>query len=163
MVTFEVTINSSDMFDYNVYHNYRHFQGIVSLLLGVVMLVVCFFSLRAQANITYILVTGFLGLFFTIITPVRIYFKSIQQVKLTPSFQKPIKYTISETELVIEQEEARAAIPMEEIIKAVDTGKSIVLYISSLRAYILPKREIGEKLPQVIDIIKNSKIRKIKL
>lgn len=163
MVTFEVTINSSDMFDYNVYHNYRHFQGIMSLLLGVVMLVVCIMSACARANISYVLITGFLGLFFTIITPLRIYLKSVQQVKTTPSFQKPIRYTISETELVIEQDEARAAIPAEEIIKAVDTGKSIVLYISSLRAYILPKREIGEKLPQVIEIIKNSKIRKVKL
>lgn len=163
MVTFEVVITGKDMFDYNVYHNYRHFQGIISLLLGIVLLVVCVTSIGTDANISYILITGFLGLFFTVITPFRIYLKSIQQVKLTPSFRKPIKYTLSETELIIEQEDARASIPMEEIIKAADTGKSIVLYVSSVRAYIFPKRELGELLPQVVEIIKNSKIRKIKL
>lgn len=163
MVTFEVMITGKDMFDYNVYHNYRNFQGIISLLLGIVLLVVCLTSIGTDANISYILITGFLGLFFTVITPFRIYLKSIQQVKLTPSFRKPIKYTLSETELIIEQEDARASIPMEEIIKAADTGKSIVLYVSSVRAYIFPKRELGELLPQVVEIIKNSKIRKIKL
>lgn len=163
MVTFQVSITGKDMFDYNVYHNYRHFQGIISLLLGIVMLVVCVMAVRADGNISYILITGFLGLFFTVITPVRIYFKSIQQVKLTPSFRKPIRYTVSTEELVIEQDDAKAVLPMAEIVKAVDTGKSIVLYVSSIRAYIFPKRELGEQLPQVIETIKNSNIKKIKL
>lgn len=163
MVIFQVSITSKDMFDYNFYHNYRNFQGIISLILGIVMLVVSFMAFRADGNISYILITGFLGIFFTVITPVRIYFKSVQQVKLTPSFQKPIQYTISEEELVIEQEGAKAVLPMTEIIKAVDTGKSIVLYVSSLRAYIFPKRELGDLLPQVTEVIRNSGIKKVKL
>lgn len=163
MVTFRVLITSKDMFDYNVYHNYRHFQGLISLLLGIVMLAVSVMAICADGNISYILITGFLGLFFTVITPVRIYLKSIQQVKLTPSFQKPIQYTISTEELIIEQDEAKAVVPMTEIVKAVDTGKSVVLYVSSLRAYIFPKRELGEQLPQVVEIIKNSGVKKVKL
>lgn len=163
MVTFQVSITSKDMFDYNVYHNYRNFQGIISLILGIVMLVVCFLAFRADGNISYILITGFLGLFFTVITPVRIYFKSIQQVKLTPSFRKPIQYTLSEEELVIEQDGAKAALPLSELYKAVDTGKSIVLYVSSLRAYIFPKRELGELQQQVVGILRNSGIKKMKL
>lgn len=163
MVSFQVSITGKDLFDYNVYHNYRNFQGIISLILGIVMLVLSFMAVRADGNISYILITGFLGLFFTVITPVRIYFRSLQQVKLTPSFQKPIQYTISEEELVIEQEGARAVLPMSEVIKAVDTGKSIVLYVSSLRAYIFPRRELGDLTEQVVDIIKKSGIRKVKL
>lgn len=163
MVTFEVTITGRDMYDYNVYHNYRNFQGIISLLLGIMLLVLCVISFKADANVTYLLVTGFFGLYFTIITPVRIYFKSYQIVKRTPSFQKPFRYTVSETELVIEQDGASAKIPMEEIRKAVDTGKSIVLYVSNIRAYIIPKRELGDKLSEVVDVIKKSRIRRIKL
>lgn len=163
MVTFQVLITGKDMFDYNVYHNYRHFQGIISLLLGIVMLAVSVMAIRAEGNISYILITGFLGLFFTVITPVRIYFKSIQQVKLTPSFQKTIQYTISTEKLLIEQDDAKAVLPMEDVVKAVDTGNSIVLYVSSLRAYIFPKRELGEQLPEVVQIIKNAGIRKVKL
>lgn len=163
MVSFEVTITGRDMFDYNVYHNYRHFQGILSLLLGIVMLVLCAASFGTGANVTYILVTGFFGLYFTIFTPLRIYLKSYQTVKLTPSFRKPIRYSVSEEELVIEQDGQMAKIAMEEIIKAVDTGKSIVLYVSSVRAYIFPKRDVGEKIPELVEVIKKSKIRKVKL
>ena len=80
-MTFEVQIPVNDMFDYNIYHNYRNFQGILSLILGVIMLVLCGAAIIQDGNISYILIMGFFGLFFTIITPVRIYFKSMQQVK----------------------------------------------------------------------------------
>lgn len=163
MVSFDVTITGKDMFDYNMYHNYRHFQGILSFLLGCVMLVVCGMAVYEQANLSYILITGFLGLFFTIITPVRIWIRSYQQVKMTSFFRKPIHYTICEDSLTIEQDADSATIPMTDIMKAVDTGKSIVLYITSNRAYILPKSELGEKLEETIAILKKSAIKKIKL
>lgn len=163
MVTLEVSITGKDMFDYNFYHNYRHFQGIMSLLLGVFMLVMCVLSLKSGATTTYILVTGFFGLYFTILTPIRIMLKSYQQVKLTPSFRKPIQYTITSEKLELEQDGTKAVIPTEEILKAVDTGKSIILYVSSVRAYIFPKREMADKEKEFVDIIKKSKIRKIKL
>lgn len=163
MVTVEVSITGKDMFDYNFYHNYRHFSGILSFLLGVLMLVLCGMSAGEGANISYILITGFLGLYFTILTPIRIFFKSYQQVKLTPAFKKPITYTATVEELVIEQDGAKAAVPMKDFVKAVDTGKSIILYVTGMRAYILPKRELGEKQEEFVDILKKSNIRKVKL
>lgn len=163
MVTFDVKITGKDMFDYNLYHNYRHFQGILSFVLGVCMLVLSFCSYKAGANLSYVLITGFLGAWFTVITPIRIWIKSYQQVALTPSFKKPITYTLSENELVIAQDGVEGVLQLEQVIKAVDTGKSIVLYVTNLRAYIFPKREIGDKLAQVIEILKKSKIKKIKL
>lgn len=163
MVKFDTQITTKDMFDYNIYHNYRNFQGIISLIMGVVLLFVCVFAVNQQANITYILMTGFLGLFFTIITPIRILFKSFQQVKLTPSFKKPISYTFEGDEMTISQEDVKATIPLNEIVKACDTGKSIILYVNGIRAYIFPKRDIGDQLDDFINIIRNSSIKKIKL
>lgn len=163
MVTFEVSLTGKDMFDYNIYHNYRHFQGLLSFFLGVIMLVVSVVSYRAGAQLSYVLITGFLGMWFTIITPIRIWIKSYQQVALTPSFKKPISYTLSEKELVIAQDGAEAVLQLEGVLKAADTGKSIVLYVSSVRAYIFPKRDIGDKLQEVTEILKNSKIKKVRL
>ena len=163
MVTFDISITGKDMFDYNVYHNYRHFQGIISLLLGIAMLILCVAAYIQDGNISYILITGFLGIYFTILTPVKIYFKSYTQVKMTPSFMKPIKYTLSEELLLIEQDGAKAEIPMSDIIKVRDTGKSIVLYVSAVRAYILPKKQLEGKLDLVKDIINKSQAKNIKL
>lgn len=163
MVQFETQITTKDMFDYNIYHNYRNFQGIISLIMGVVLLVLCFFAVKQDANVSYILITGFLGLFFTIITPVRIYFKSFQQVKLTPSFKKPISYTLTDGEITVSQDDAKAVIPLNEIMKVCDTGKSIILYVTGVRAYIFPKRDIGGQLDELVTILKNSSIKKVKL
>lgn len=163
MITFDISITGKDMFDYNVYHNYRHFQGIISLLLGIAMLILCAAAWMENGNISYILITGFLGIYFTILTPVKIYLKSYTQVKLTPAFMKPIRYTLSEEMLLIEQGDAKAEIPMGDIVRVRDTGKSIVLYVSAVRAYIFPKKQLDGKIDTVRDIIRKSQAKNIKL
>lgn len=163
MVTFRVKITGKDMFNYNVYHNYRHFEGIMSLILGIVLLALCAFSVKEKANISYVLITGFLGLFMTILTPLRIWIKSYQQVALNATFKEPIDYTVSEDELLIVQGALRATFPMSEVIKVVDTKKSIVLYVSKIRAYIFPKDQVGAQLEDLIEVLKDSDAKRVRL
>lgn len=156
MIEFDVTISTKDMYDYNVYHNYRNINGLLGILIGIICLGLCIMGVLNDANISYVLMMGFIGLFFTIITPFRIYLKSAQQVKLTPSFKKPLHYTIDEKEITISQEGSKAAFPLNEVWKAVDTGKSIVIYATRVRAYIFPKRDLAEKESQLKEILKSS-------
>lgn len=163
MVEFDVTMRGEDLYDYNLYHNYRHVEGILTVILGVVLLIVCAWAMKSHANLTYMIATGGLGVFFTLITPLRIWVKSYQQVKLTPSFQKSLHYRITSELLTLSQEDQTVEVPLEEIRSCVDTGKSIVLYVSKVRAYILPKREIGEQLDVLVNLLKDSPIAKNRL
>lgn len=157
MVTFTVKLTSKDMMDYNMYHNYRNVSGIASLILGIIMLVLFVVSgSDSDVNISYRLLMVFFGLFFTVFTPVRIALKSAQQVKLTPSFTKPLKYTVSKESIIIEQDDMKAEFPMSEVYKVSDTGKSIVVYVNKVRAYIFPKRDIGDSYNELIRIIREA-------
>lgn len=145
MIEFDVTITAKDMYNYNVYHNYRNFNGIMGIIIGVICLCLCVAGAMNEANISYVLLMGFFGLFCTVITPVRIYLSSVRQVSMTPSFKKPLHYEVSDKTITISQDGQQAAFPIQEVWKVVDTGKSIVIYVNRVRAYIFPKRDLGEK------------------
>lgn len=155
MVEFDVTINTKDMYDYNIYHNYRNFNGIFGVLVGIFFLVLSVAGALSDANISYILIMGFAGLYFTIITPIRMYIKSAQQVKLTPAFKKPLHYTVSDSSIEVAQEDMKASIAFTDIYKVADTGKSLIVYVTKARAYIFPKRELGTQEMQLKELFKN--------
>ena len=160
---FEVNMTVDDMYNFNVYHNYHNISGIAGLLLGVVALAIAIMSYN-QFDISYVLMMGFFGLFFTIITPVRILLKSAQQVKLTPMFRKPLKYTISEDTITIVQEDACVEIPWSDVYRVKGTNKSLVVYVTSVRAYIFPKRDMKDQEDMTLSIIRKMvEPKKIKL
>lgn len=154
MVEFDVTITPKDMFSYNVYHNYRNFGGIMGLLLGVICLVLCVAGIMSEANISYILIMGFVGCFLTIFTPFQIYFRSISQVRLTPSFKKPLHYAVDEKEIKVSQDGLEASVFLSDVWKAVDTGRAIVIYVTRIRAYIFPKRDLNGMEEKLIAVLK---------
>lgn len=154
MIEFDVNITVKDMYDYNFYHNYRNIGGVLGILIGLICIVLCYLGYKSNANISYTLLMGFMGAFFTVITPFRIYIKSIQQVKLTPMFKKTLNYKIDAENITVSQEDQSAAMPLKDIWKVVDTGKSVIIYVTKVRAYIFPKRDIAEKYDKLCEILK---------
>lgn len=160
---FEVNMTVKDMYNFNIYHNYHNMSGLAGLLFGVVALFISVYS-YGEVSISYTLMMAFFGLLFTVITPARIMLKSAQQVKLTPMFKKPLKYTVSEENITIEQDDQKVEIPWEDVYKVKDTGKSIVIYITSVRAYIFPKRDLAEQEQKLLEIIRKMvESKKIKI
>lgn len=162
---FEVNMTVKDMYDFNIYHNYHNISGLAGLVFGVVALFISVYS-YGDVSISYTLMMAFFGLLFTIITPGRIMLKSAQQMKLTPMFKKPLKYTVSDENITIEQDDQKVEIPWDDVYRVKDTGKSIVVYITSVRAYIFPKRDVGaqeENLTAVLKKMAEEKKFKIKI
>lgn len=160
---FEVNMTVKDMYNFNIYHNYHNMSGLAGLLFGVVALFISVYS-YGEVSISYTLMMAFFGLLFTVITPARIMLKSAQQVKLTPMFKKPLKYTVSEENITIEQDDQKVEIPWEDVYKVKDTGKSIVIYITSVRAYIFPKRNLADQEQKLLEIIRKMvESKKIKI
>ena len=92
-VEFTAEVTESDLMNFKLYHNYHSVGGVAGFLFGVVALIICGFSIANDLNISYILMMGFFGLFFTVYTPIGMKLKVKQQIKANPAFNKPIKYT----------------------------------------------------------------------
>ena len=60
---------------------------------------------------------------------------------------------LDDTGVTISQGEESVQYLWEEMVKAVSTGRSIILYTSPVNATLFPRRELGDKTAAVIEMI----------
>lgn len=145
MIELDVKIGAGDLYDYLLMHNYNSPAGIMGSTLGAVMIVSAFMTRY------WILLVG--GIFLLLYLPWTLFIKSRQQALKNPVFQKPLHYVLDEEGIRISQGEESAAQSWEDMVKAVSTGKSIILYTSRVNATIFPKAQLGEQKEALIEMI----------
>ena len=150
-VQFETQVTEQDLMNFKLYHNYHSVGGVAGLLFGIVALIICVVSV-GQVNISYTLMMGFFGLFFTVYTPIGMKLKVKQQMKTVAAFKEPVRYTVTEEKILLQQGAVTEEMLWEDIFKIKCTGKSLVLYITSVRANIIPLRDIGDELDAFLTI-----------
>lgn len=148
---FETEITAKYLMDFKVYHNYHSVSGIAALLLGIIALVICVVSIN-QVNISYTLMMGFFGLFFTVYTPISMKLKVNRQIKSVPALAEPVKYVVTEEKITLSQGEVCEELLWDDIFKIKCTGKSLILYITSVRANIIPLSCLGNQAETFIKI-----------
>ena len=79
--------------------------------------------------------------------------KSRQQALSNPVFQQPLHYVLDEQGITISQGETSTCQAWEDMVKAVSTGRSIIVYTSRVNATIFPKNQMGDKRAAVIEMI----------
>lgn len=150
---FETKVEAKDLMNFKIYHNYTSISGIATLLVGIVMLVMCLtISSYDNANISYILISGFFGLFFTVWTPIGMWLSVRKQMKKAEGFKEPIKYVVTAEKIKLSQGEVEEELSWDDIFKIKSTGKSVILYISTVRANVIPLRCIGDEAGDFIEL-----------
>lgn len=148
---FQTQITEQDLMNFKIYHNYHSVSGVAGLLFGIIALFICVVSMN-QVNISYTLMMGFFGLFFTVYTPIGMKCKVKKQMKSVAAFQEPVRYTVTEEKIILQQGEVTEEMLWDDIFKIKCTGKSLVLYITSVRANIIPLRDIGKEAAAFLKI-----------
>lgn len=139
-VTIQVKVTVMDMYSFLMYHSYSGIQGIMNLVIsgGAIVLLLCGVGKgNSLATIALVLAAAL----FTIINPINLFLKSIKQVVLLPTFRKPLSYTFGEEGILVRQEEAEMLTGWNEVVRVVENRRSILVYMSAVRAYILPKKQ----------------------
>ena len=125
-------------------HTYSSFAGLFGTLAGALILVA--FGMNGQ--MIYLIA----GVVILIYQPASLYLKAKQQA-LNPAFAKPLCYRMTEEGVEVSQGEVTEFQKWEDMVKAVSTSKSVILYTSRVNASIFPKYELGDQLPKVIEMI----------
>lgn len=150
---FETSVSAKDLMDFKLYHNYHSFSGIASVIVGLIMLSLCIVTLNMEnVNITYTLMTAFFGLFFTVWTPIGMYLSVRKQMKKIAAFKEPVRYTVTLEKIVLSQGEITEELLWDDIYKIVSTGKSFILYITTIKANIIPIRDMGDEAEVFVKI-----------
>lgn len=168
-VTLTVRIRVSDMYYFLMRHAYRSISGIIGVAVSLGAIVLLLLGYGETSAQQFLLIV--LALMFTVINPVSLYSRAKQQVKLTPMFQKEIVYGFGPSGIMVEQEGEKAPIPWVSVHKVIRTKKYMIIYMSKMRAFIIPLASVGENRAQLDEllethlsakVLKNKRAGKIK-
>ncbi len=145
MVELDIKIGAGDLYDYNLRHAYNSPSGIMGSVLGALMILVG--AGRGQ----WIFVIG--GAVLLAYLPWTLFLRSRQQAMNNPAFQNTLHYILDDRGITISQGEETATQSWEDMVKAVSTGRSVIVYTSRVNATIFPRRQMGDKAVSVIECI----------
>lgn len=151
-IKFDITMTDKAMCNFMIYHTYTHFSGIFGVIIGILA---AGMAVRKAAMQDYVGAVVFLvmAFLFLLYLPLSMSQKAKRQVKNTPMFQKPITYELTEEGIHISQGEEEALNLWENFLKVVSTGQCLVLYVSRMRAVLLPIDQLGELYLPVVKMI----------
>ncbi|MCM1326287.1 MAG: YcxB family protein [Bacteroidales bacterium] len=145
MVELDIKIEAADLYDYNLRHAYHSAAGLMGSILGALMAVVGIGSRQ------WIYLIG--GAALLLYLPWTLFIKCKQQALANPAFQEPLHYVLDDEGISVSQGEAKDTQRWEDMVKAVSTSRSIIVYTSKANATIFPRKQMGEKTVGVIECI----------
>ncbi len=159
----EVKIKVGDMYNFFMYHTYTRVSGIMSIFFGLAMFGLLAYSYKevsqGQSYIYFLF-----ALFFLLFNPLNFYARALKQVKTNPTFSEPIVYVFGKEGVTTKQNKESATVKWNDIQKVVSSGRSIIIYVSKVRASIIPKNAIGENYNAMVEMLqKNIEPSKLKI
>lgn len=145
MVELDIKIGAGDLYDFMLMHSYNQVSGLLGSILGALMVIV---SLNTK---NWLLLIG--GILLLLYLPWVLFIKSRQQILANPVFKEPLHYVLDENGVTISQGDSVTTQSWDDMVKAVSTTKSIIVYTSKVNATIFPKNQVGDKKAAVIEII----------
>ena len=142
---FDVKINSSDLYDYLLYHTYTGISGIFGTLAGALFLASFAVSRYPIHLIAGLVIIGYI--------PYSLFLRSKQQAHNNAAFKEPIHYRMTDEGISVSQGESSEAQGWDSCVKAVSTVRSVILYTSKTTASIFPKRDLEGKKDALIQMI----------
>lgn len=142
---FDVKVTSGALYDYLLYHTYTGFSGMLGTLVGVFLLI----AFVSTKYMIYLIA----GVVLIAYLPCSLFLKAKQQALNNAAFRQPLHYKMTDEGISVSQGESEEKQSWDTCVKAVSTGKSIILYTSKATASIFPKKDLGDKKEALIQMI----------
>ena len=140
------------MFDFMVHTAYTSLSGILGVVFGGIVFVM---GIQQTMEGVYHMAGAFFlfaGIFL-VGNPINMWTRSKVQVEKSPMFQKPITYELTEEGVRVSQDEQSILNEWKEFRCAVSTKRSVILYVTKVRALIFPKESLGEQYEAALEMI----------
>lgn len=144
MVELDIKIKAGDLYDFMLYHNYSQVSGLMGSILGALMVIVA-----VSMKYWLLMIAGIVVLLYL---PWVLFVKSSRQA-LAPVFRESLHYILDESGMTVSQGETVTTQSWDDMVKAVSTSRSIILYTSRVNATIFPKSQMGDSRVAVIEVI----------
>lgn len=145
LLEFDVNISTGVLYDYLLKHTYSGLQGILATVIGFLLILL---FLRGNGALYLIF-----GIVVIVYIPGSLFLSASRQALQVEAFQKPLHYRIMEEGIEVSQGDIVELQKWEEMIKAVSTGKSIIVYTGPVKAAIFPRADLGNRTSDLIELI----------
>ncbi len=147
-VEFDVTITPGVLYDYLLSHTYHSASGIIGTVAGALLMVAFATTLKVPYLIAGIVIIAYL--------PWTLFIRSRQQYLANPGYKLPLHFRMDDDGVEVSQESTDAdsvRIAWNDVYRACSSPASILLYTSRVNAFMLPKKDLGDRKPAVIRAI----------
>lgn len=145
MIELDVKIEAADLYDYMMMHAYNSASGLLGSGVGAVAVLLGY--MRGQV---IFLIAGIVLLAYL---PWTLFLKSRRQMLENPAFQEPLHYVLDEDGITVSQNGEEQHQSWNDMVRAVSTGHSIIVYTGKASATIFPRRELSGRTMDVIEMI----------
>lgn len=152
-ISMAVKVSTKDLYEFLMHNSYFSFKGVVSVLFSI-MAVVGAVLYWKDFSAFYKVFMIILSLLFTVIVPIEYYIRAKRQAD--KSFKEEFNYTFNEEGITVTKGEESSALKWNEVMKVISTKNLVITYFTPIRAFIIPKRCIGEEFDNLKEIMKNN-------
>ncbi len=154
-ISFSTKVSEQDLYRYNIHHAYTSSQGIFSIVISLLLVVVWgmrFNTLSSLYQILYPLV----AILFCLYIPMTLRLRSKNQMT-QEVFKYPLQYELTEDGVLVSSPAAEepAELPWSYVYKVSRWKEYLLIYSSRVNAYIIPVADIETQYDSIIDFIKN--------
>ena len=154
-IEFDVKLEVSDMFWFNMYHTYTGFHGIFSILLAIASFA---YSIATIGNvgIGYTIAYAVFGVVILLYIPLSLYTNSKRQLMLSEVMQQGLHYLVDQNGITVTAGEESSSLPWNQIYKIIETKHGILVYSTRRNAYVIPHTAVGDKHDALICLMKEN-------
>ncbi|MBQ3544978.1 MAG: YcxB family protein [Lachnospiraceae bacterium] len=152
-IKFKTKITKKELYEFIMNNNYKSLRGVISVLFSLIALVGMIYYWQSL-EIYQKMIMIFFSCMFTIITPIEYYIRASRQVK--KNFKEAITYIFNASGITINIKEESSTLPWEEVMKVISTKNLVIIYFTPIRAFILPKKDIGEDFEDLRELMETS-------
>lgn len=147
---FKVNITVKDIFSFQINNTYRKLTGVIWIIFSVAVLGVAIYT-WGDVSIGNTILLIIMSLLYTVVNPIMLYLKAKAQVKNNDYFNNELVYRTDSKGITVSQGSETTTVKWSEMWKAVRYGGIVIVYITTIRAFILPVRCLGEQYNSFVD------------
>lgn len=152
-MSFEVDIKASDLYEFMMYSNYVSIRGAVSVIFSIVCVIGTIIYWK-EITVVQRVIMLFMASLFTVVAPLEYMVRAKKQA--SKNFSKTYIYTFNDSGITIACGEEKSSLPWNQVMKVISTKNLVVIYFTQIRAFILPKRIIGERFNELKKIMEEN-------
>jgi hypothetical protein len=152
-IRLKITMTEQNIKDYVYGQTLKSLRGIAFFALGVLAIVILVLTWNDQGTLAKVCLIGIAAIYL-VVQPVMTILKA-NTLSKRPELFVPIEYEIDEEEVAVTQREEHIVYRWEDGFRFVVKKNLLLMYVSRINAYILPKDQLGEDYTRLLTMAKN--------